>query len=76
MCSDDEDFIKGSDETTSQDNTDDSDYELTPPSSSSDEDSSSSEDADDKMRLALVLRRSLEETVEDGALKPGDRIRV
>ena len=71
---DDDGFIKRSDETTSQDDTDDSDYELTPPSSS-DEDSSS-EDTDDKLRLTLVLCRSLEETVEDGVRKPGDRVRV
>ena len=74
--SDDEGFIKGSDETTSVDNADDDpDYELTPESASN-EDSSKSEDEDDKSRLALVLRRSIEETVEDDARKPGDRIRV
>ena len=67
--SDDDDFIKGSDEATSQDDSDDSDYEMTPLSDNS-------EDADDNRRLALVLRRSLEETVEDGALKSGPRLRV
>ena len=73
--SDDNDFIKGSDETSSPGDDDDSDYELTPPSSS-DEDSSSKGDAEYDLRLALVVRRSLEETVEDGARKPGDRVHV